>query len=600
MKRMSFLGALLCAFLLTSNLYAQTKSLEESLKDSIILEVADEKIPASEFLYMFDKNNASANNPQYQTERYLELFINFKLKVHDALAKKIDTTSHFQREYNSYRHQAVAKYLRDDEAIEKLCREAYERLKVDRKVAHIAIECKDTTDVAKRDSALAKIQWIRQRVTTGVPSEGKKKKKIEPESFFKVAAETSTDNSARDSGRIGWVVPFRFVYEFENAAYNTPVGQVSEIFHTTYGYHIVFVEEEVPHKEVHSAHIMRRIVEGQEARAKHEIDSIYNLLKNGNDFATLASTYSDDAGSAVKGGDLGWSSVGRMVAPFEKAIFSTPAGQITAPFESQYGWHIAKVIDVKEVDAFEKLHNQIEAAVLRDTRVFIANNAFIEKTRKEYNLPDTMSVKGVYDYADEHIADKYPELKPLLKEYFDGILLFDVSMQEVWNKSTHDVAGITAFFNSHRKQFNWDAPRYKGFALQCKDERVANIAKSIINNASAGDSVENILRRRLTIDTVEYVKFEKGIWKEGENALVDVYGFNSTKAKFTPSADYPYVTVVGKIQTVGPDDYTDRRADVTTAYQNQLDRLWLIDLLKKYPVKVHKPVVDAIKEVRDK
>ncbi len=595
------MGMLLCVFLLTSNSYAQTMSLEEMLKDSIILEVADDKIPASEFLYMFDKNNSTPNNPKYETERYLELFINFRLKVHDALQKKIDTTSNFQREYNNYRHQAVAKYLRDDEAIEKLCREAYDRLKLDRKVAQIAIECKDTTDVAKRDSALAKIQRIRQRVTTGVMPEGKKRRSaMKPENFFQVAVEASTDNSARDSGRIGWVVPFRFVYEFENAAYNTPVGQVSEIFHTNYGYHIIYVEEEVPHKEVHSAHIMKRIIDGDTARAKAQIDSIYNLLKNGNDFTTLATNLSDDAGSAAKGGDLGWSSVGRMVAPFEKAIFSTPAGQLSKPFASQYGWHIAKVIDVKEVEPFEAMHRQLEAAVLRDSRVLVANHSFIEKTRKEYNLPDTMSVKGVYDYADEHIADKYPDLKPLLKEYYDGILLFEVSMKEVWSRSTDDVEGITAFFNSHRKQFNWDAPRYKGFALQCKDERVAIIAKSIINNASANDSIENILRKRLTIDGVEYVKFEKGIWKQGENALVDVYGFNSKKATFTPSPDYPYVTVVGKLQPVGPDDYTDRRADVTTAYQNQLDRDWIVNMLGKYKVTVHKPVVDAIKAVRDK
>lgn len=561
-----------------------------AIADSTIVSIAGENIPAKDFLYMFDKDNSSG---QYSTERYLEMFVTFRLKVHAAKAQGIDTTTTFQHEYRSYRNQAIRKYMRDDEALEVLCREAYDRMSRDRKVAHIAVECRDTTDQVRRDSAYNVIKALRARVV------GSKKK--QPENFFAVAASLATDSAmAADSGRLGWITPFKFVYPLENVAYNTPVGQVSEIFSTPYGFHILYVEQEIPHIDVHSAHIMFRAAEGyrlENIRAQKDIDTLYEMLLEGEDFAALAREISDDKGSASKGGDLGWSTLSLMTPVFEQAIAGVQPGHITKPFKSEYGWHIAKVLETKPLASYEQLRDEIMASVGKDVRVIGANKSFVEKMKKEYKLPDTMSIQGVYQYVEEHVQDHHPDLVPLLKEYYDGILLFDISEEQVWGKASNDTVGLQAFFQQHKSEFPWQT-HFKGYKLQCTDESVLSVSKTLIANASGPEEAQEAIRKRLTIEDYPFALCEYGSWSKGQDSIVDVYGFKDTTLVLTPSTTHPTVAVVGKLLPA-PEDYTDVKTDVVTGYQKYLDALWVRNLLQQYPVVINKSVVDAIKAVKD-
>lgn len=588
MKKVLFI-ALFIGFI-GVNMHAQEDVLA-SLQDSTIAVINGENIPAGDFLYMFNKDNS---NGQYTTERYLEMFITFRLKVHAAQRQGIDTTASFRHEYRSYRNQAIRRYMRDDEAIEKLCREAYDRMGRDRKVAHIAVACKDTTDKVRRDSAYNVIKALRDRVV------GTKKKK--PESFFAVAASLAPDSvTAADSGRLGWIAPFKFVYPLENVAYKTPVGQVSEIFTTPYGFHIIYVEEEVPHIEVHSEHIMLRAAEGyrlENLRAKKDIDTIYQMLLEGEDFEAMARELSDDKGSASKGGDLGWSTIGQMVPVFEKAIYGTEPGHITKPFKSEYGWHIAKVLETKPLPPYEQLRDEIMVSVGRDARIIGANMSFVKKAQKEWNLPDTMSIQGVYQYVEEHITEHHPDLVPLLKEYYEGILLFDISEQEVWGKASRDTTALQTFFTQHKKEFPWQ-PHFKGFALQCTDEGTMSVAKTLIANSSSPEEAEAAISKRLTIEEYPFAICERGLWTRGQDTLVDVYGFKDTTVAFVPTQTHPIVATVGRV-LLEPEEYTDVKTEVVTAYQRYLDAVWVRDLLKQYPVTINKSIVDAIKAVKDK
>ena len=433
-------------------------------EDKVLMTIDGKPVMLSEFKYIYEKNSQEAAGGQKSLEEYLDLFVNFKLKVTEAERRGIDTTEAFIKELKGYRAQATPKYLTDNEAMDALVRRTYEWQKYDRRVAHIAIECPMNADSATTAEALAKINDARERVTTGkmiVKGRGGKKRpqRAKREDFKVVAAAVSTDPGAKDNqGELGWISPFRFVYPFEKAVYTTPVGEVTEVFRSPYGFHIALVEEEREHEEVQASHIMKTVPRGDSLaaiRAKAQIDSIYQLVMQPDaKFDALARELSDDKGSAMRGGSLGWFGHGAMVKPFEDAVFGLKnVGDVTEPFESRFGWHIAKLDGKRGTLPFEDVKDDIKKRVQRDERSKEVQESFISKTRAEYNLPARMTDAEVMTYADEHLEQKYPEFARLVKEYHDGILLFDVSLEEVWDKAAKDTAGLEEYFKANKSQY---------------------------------------------------------------------------------------------------------------------------------------------------
>ncbi len=570
-------------------------------EDKVLMTIAGEPVMVSEFMYIYEKNNQETAVEQKNIDEYLDLFVNFKLKVHEAQMQGIDTTEAFKKELAGYRAQATPKYMKDQVAIDSLVALSYDRLAHDRRAAHIAIQCPMTADDSTAEAALAKITDIRERVTTGKPVKNKKGKIIsqKPEDFFAVAKAESTDPSVgENSGELGWITPFRYVYPFENAVYTTPVGEVTPVFRSAYGFHIALVEEERDHEEVNAAHVMKMVPRGDEAAdaaAKKTIDSLYALVLNGADFAEIARAESDDKGSAMRGGDLGWFGRGYMVKPFEDAAFALKdSGDICAPFKSNFGWHFIMLKGHRGILPLEEMQAQILKNVQRDERMKEAERSFVEKARAEYHLPADMSDEDVRAYADAHLEDKYPDLKNLVKEYHDGILLFDVSLKEVWNKASEDTEGLAAYFKAHKKDYTWDEPRFKGYLVQCKDVATEKAVRAIIRN-SHPDSIDSYIAKRINIaDSVTYAKCSKGLWVKGQNKAVDKFGFKVKDAEFTPSEELPRVVAVGKV-IKAPEEYMDERGKVTSDYQDALEKEWIEELKGKYEVKIDYEVLNELK-----
>ena len=554
-------------------------------EDPVLLTIDGEPVRLSEFLYIYDKNNTESSIEKKTKDEYLDLFINFKLKVHEARQQGIDTTRAFLDELKGYRAQAVPKYLRDDEAIDSLVRLSYDRLSRDRRAAHIAIECPPNAPDSVVADALRRINEARERVTTG-----------RKEDFFAVAREVSTDPSVGTTGgELGWIVVFRYVYALEDAIYSTPVGEVSPVFRSAYGFHIALIEEERAHEEVQAAHIMKMVPKGNDsvdAAKKAEIDGLYEQIMGGADFAELAQAHSDDKGSSIRGGDLGWFGRGLMVRPFEEAAFGMKEGEIGRPIRSDFGWHIIQKTGTRGIQPFEEMRAQIEQRVNRDERMREAEKRFIVRTREEYQLPTEMSDEEVIAYADAHLEEKYPMFRNLVNEYHDGILLFDVSLKEVWDKAGQDTKGLANYFQTHKKEYTWKNPKFKGYIVYCKDETTARAARAIIRNTKEPDSIAGYLNQRLNLDSVTYVKFTRGVWEKGKNAAVDKYGFKDKKAEYTPKEDMPVVFAEGKI-IKAPQSYMDERGKVTTDYQDFLEKEWVKTLREKYNVVVNKEVMES-------
>ena len=572
-------------------------------EDKVLMTINGEPIMASEFLYIYEKNNQETSLEKKSMEEYLDLFINFKLKVTEAIAQGVDTTQEFKDELKGYRAQATPKYLQDNDAIDSLVLLSYNRMANIRKASHIAVQCPMDADSATLAAATAKINELRQRVTVGLPKEVKKgRKKItvqEVEDFAEVAMTYSDDPAAKQNkGELGWIQPFRYVYPLEDAVYNTPVGEITEVFRSPFGLHIAKVEGERAFEEAHAAHIMKMTPSGDLQRlaaATFKMDSIYQLaIQDTVDFAALAQANSEDRGSAMRGGDLGWFGRGAMVQPFEDITFGLQEGEISKPFQTRFGIHISKLYGKRGIQPLDSMRSQLLRQVQRDQRMQIANESFIAKTRAEYNLPAEMSDADVKAYADAHLEEKYPELRNLVREYHDGILLFDVSLREVWDKANKDHEGLTAFFKANKKQYTWDEPRYKGWLIYAKTELAAKAAKQIVKGASDKAKVDSILNERVNLDSVTYVKVEYGLWTAGKNAAVDVYGFKDKTATYTASEEYPVVVAVGKVLK-RPEEYNDDRGKIVTDYQDYLEKLWIASLREKYPVVINEEVWNDLK-----
>ena len=557
-------------------------------------------ISAEEFLYIYEKNNqAGAVDPKSMDE-YLDMFINFKLKVAEAEAQGIDTTEAFKKELKGYRAQATPKYLQDEAAMDSLIEMSWRHMAKDRRAAHIAIQCPASADSAAQAEALAKITEAYERVTIGkgvMKGKGKKAKLVREkvEAFDVVARELSTDPNVQETGgELGWITPFRYVYPLEEAVYNTPVGQVSPIFRTQYGWHIALVEEERDHIEVKASHIMKMVpADSLSASKKALIDSIAAIVTP-ETFAEVAKAESEDRGSSARGGELGWFGKGMMVKAFEDAAFSMQAGEISAPVRTQYGWHILYKEAERGIQPLDSMRTQVERQVKRDERAKEADKSFIRKTRAEYNLPAEMSDADVKAYADDRLEEKYPELKNLVQEYHDGILLFDVSLNEVWDKAAKDTAGLEAFFKANKKDYTWEQPRWKGYLIQAKDKASAKAAQAIIKSADA-DSIDSYIAQRVNCDSVTYVKVQHGLWEQGKNGAIDTYGFKLKGSEFTPNEQFPVIVCIGK-KLKAPEAWSDEKGKVVTDYQDYLEKEWIKTLREKYPVVINQEVWNKIKK----
>jgi len=623
--------------------------------DPVLMTINNKPVLKSEFEYIYNKNNSNNSLDKKTLDEYVDLFINFKLKVEEAKTQGIDTTKSFITELAGYRSQLTKPYLTDSKVDDALLHEAYDRSKEDVDVSHILIRIPQNATPVDTLKAFNEINAIWKRV--------------QKEDFAKVAKEVSQDQSAdQNSGHIGWISAFRTVYPFESMAYNTPVGSISKPVRTAFGYHILKIHARRNSLgEILVQHIMIFTSKGEEAqnkKAKVTIDSIYQRVLAGDDFGTLAKNLSQDKGSSVKNGELPWFGTGRMVPEFETAAFALKnVGDVSQPVQSAYGWHIIKLMDKKGLAAFDELKADLERKVKHDERANRGQHAFLTKSRIAYNyqeyptsiqefskllskrtLADSTFIaeaaklnKPLFSFAgknftqadfakylkknntteksipseiidekidafadsellsfeDSQLEKKYDDFRFLMQEYHDGILLFEVSNREVWEKASKDTPGLSKYFDEHKSDYTWEKPHYKGRIVFCKDNATLAAAKSIVKKANI-DSIDKYLRTRLN-DSIQYVKIEKGLYVQGDNKAIDDQIFKS-KEKYVPTKEYPFFFVTGKLLKNKPEDYSDVRGLVTADYQEFLEREWIKALRAKYPVNVDQNVLKTVKK----
>ncbi|MCB0402410.1 MAG: peptidylprolyl isomerase [Flavobacteriales bacterium] len=376
--------AVLAVYVISLSAWAQEK-------DPVLLTVGGNEVKLSEFTAIFNKNKTDQQVSEEAVNEYLDLYIKFKLKVREAEELGYDTLPKFKNELKGYRAQLAKPYLTDKDVTEGLIKEAYERMKQDVRASHIMIALDPEAYDNDTIEAYKKIMAARKRVLNG-------------EDFGKVAKEVSEDPSAqKNNGDLGYFSAMHMVYPFESAAYNTKVGEVSMPVRSRFGYHIIKVVDKRPARGImKAAHIMVKTtklqdaateeeIKAQEAKEKKKIDEIYERLKSGDDFAAMAAQYSDDKASSARGGELPEFNAGKMVPEFEDAAFSLKNdGDFSAPFKTEYGWHIVKRLALKELDSYDVIYNTLKARVSRDSRSNKSELALLEKIKVENNFKEDL------------------------------------------------------------------------------------------------------------------------------------------------------------------------------------------------------------------
>lgn len=346
----------------------------------VLMTIDGKEITQGEFERIYTKNNQQPAFDSVSLKEYNELFINFKLKVMEAEALGMDTMSSFVNELEGYKTQLEKPYFTDESADEALMQEAYERMKWSIRASHILIKCGDDALPADTVVAWNEISKVRKLALKG-------------EDFGKLAVKYSQDPSAaQNNGDLGYFTAFSMVYPFESGAYNTPVGKISEIVRSRFGYHIIQVVDKKPDPgQIKTAHLMRAVPQGssleKENLEKEKIQLIYDSIMMGASFEEMVRRHSDDRGTSQKGGALPFFGLRQMVPEFEHAAFELKeVGQISKPIKTSYGWHIIKLLETKPLGTYEELKTTIKNKVSKDVRAQQGRQSVIEKLKKEYRL----------------------------------------------------------------------------------------------------------------------------------------------------------------------------------------------------------------------
>lgn len=348
-----------------------------------------------------------------------------------------------------------------------------------------------------------------------------------------------------------------------------------------------------PRGLVHPAHILLELstqaTAQEQEKTRQRIDSAYRALQAGADFAELAKKISQDPVSSKDGGLLPWFGPGQTLKEFEDVAYSLQPGQMSSPFLSPIGYHIILMKERKQLEPFDSLKNDLLTVLeRREMREDIISNKLRQMVKASNG---TLTQDQILEKRSDSLAATDSEMKYLFQEYHDGLLLYEISNREVWEKATENEAALKAWFDAHRKDYKWSQPRYKGIAYHVKDKKDVKAVKNCVKRLPF-DQWAEALRTTFNPDSVIRIRVEKGLFKPGDNVTVDRMVFK-VPAEVKPLQDYPIDAVYGK-KLKKPSDYTDVRAQVVEDYQNDLERRWVASLRKRYPVVIHEEVLKTV------
>ena len=635
MKKLLLLG-----FFIPYFLFFQTSI----LKAQVIVTINGQETSKEEFLYAFNKNrNKDEPIVLDSLEKYLEQFINFKLKVRAARAEGFDQSEAFKKELSGYISQIKKPYLQSSETQNDLLIDIYKRMQEDINASHILIKISPNAEPSDSLKAYRFLDSLRTTINSSVE-------------FESLAQKYSQDGSAQNGGNLGWFTALQMVGPFEEMAYLTPENEVSEVVRSQFGYHLIFVNKRRPNQgKVKTSHIFFTKQRGSE-EAMQRAQMVYDSLKKGSEWDRMARLYSDDKGTSDDGGKLPWASLKQLPDDFLEIAYSIEgSGEYSAPKKTSFGWHIIRLDETRPLEPFEVMKTEIEERLKRMGRNVLQEEQVIKKLKVENNfnfgpisldsLIKTISQRSkdeirsgilptftlfqhgnktvsiaeflnaipgdqikfspqqienfytelekeiIFNYEDSIAPRKYPEYGFLMKEYEEGLLLFDIMQEKVWNKATIDSIGLQNYYQDNLERYSI------GEQLGCIVIEITN--KSVIDKIkdfqpatlSLNKSMDS-LQNWLKINGLDELKIAKS------NVLASEFSnFESAKGNLgqwviTETPNKIYLPIVFEEAGILPLD--EIKGEVMVDYQEMLDQEWIKVMRKSVKIKINKRVLREI------
>jgi len=640
------LPSLLLTLLIATSLSAQT-----------LFTYADKSVSVSEYTKAFNKvYPAPVPDKAKKVRQYLDLYINSKLKIHEATLRGYDTMPGFIEEYTALRNQVIENYMNDTQSLNTLVDEAFKRSQKDIKVQHIFIPYFSAVNYSDSSVVKLKMQEAYMELQSG-------------KSFDDVALKFSADPSVvQNKGNLGYITVFSLPYQFENVIYNLATGKFSAPYRSNSGYHIFKnLAERKAVGRIKVSQILIAVPPGSDSSAKKKLaalaDSIYTRLLKGDDFGKLATAFSNDVVSSASNGSMPEFGLGTFDPAFEAAAFSlTKNGQISKPFLTDHGYHIIKRTSLTPPQTVKNKKNldMIRTLVEKDGRVNVAKDKLYNKILaqtgyKQFNVDQAMlqmyidsvlasrppslgnpvnkatalfsvgqSTKIVNDLLTYSISNRYKTdgsgLKPFnelneefkrsavmeyyrahLEEYNEefnmqmqelkgGNLFFDIMMREVWSNAQSDTAGQRIFYEQNKSKYKWN---YSADAVifYCSDSATARSFRNmLVKDKTKWRSAQENFSDKITLDSARFeITKIPGAQKTTAKAGTIT---NIVKNKDDNSASFALIFKIYSLP--GQKTFADARGDVVSDYQDSIDKKWIAELKKKYPVKVNEEVLKTI------
>ena len=658
-------SSLIVVLMLSISILFSSSSLAQNKK--VLLSIGDENITVGEFYNVYEKSNSQGDVIDKKSmEEYLNLYINFKLKVKEALDLRMDTNSAFISELDGYREQLAKPYFVDESINEDLFAEAWDRKQKDVRASHILIKIDENASPEDTLIAYNKVMDFRNRIMNG-------------ENFGDLAVEMSEDPSARDReatgrrpfmrgnrGDLGYFSVFDMVYPFESGAYNSEIGDVSLPIRTQFGYHLIKLDDKKNAMgQAQVAHIYFMIppnaTAADSARVEKKANKVYQEILDGKPYIDAVSEYSEDKGSAKTGGLLPWFGVNRMVPEFIEIVYQlNDSGDIAKPLLTAYGWHIVQLKGKKPIKPYDEIKDELKKKVLKDSRAEKSKDIIVEKIKKDFKFKEYSKAKNSFytvvdssiligkweisnadglektlfkignkkytqkdfadylfanqknqtrvavdiyvnkeydkfvnekclDYFDSNLEKTYPEFDLLMKEYRDGILLFELTDEKVWSKAIKDTTGLKEFYNKNKNNYMWDE-RLDASVYTVRDPEILDDVQAKVFEGVSDYEILLLYNN----DSITNVAVESEKFLKGENKIIDSIEWEVGNSKDIINGEETSFVLVREVLPPQIKEMNEARGLIIADYQNYLEAEWIKLLKEKYNVKINKKVLSTL------
>jgi peptidyl-prolyl cis-trans isomerase SurA len=599
----------------------------------ILATIGDEKITLRSFEDNFVKNNGgwdtSAATSFEDRQKFLDLLVQFKLKVKEARAQGLEKDSAIVSEMDSYNTSVAQSYMIEKEVVEPGVQKFYDRKKEEIRASHILFRLQ--RNATPEDTLMAYIRAV--NAIDQIP--------YTP--FDSLASRYSEDPSVKSNhGDLGFFTSDRMVPEFGDACFLLKPGEYTKRpLRTQYGYHVIKVTARRQNPgSVRISHILLRFNESSSdtAAVRDTVWMLYKRLRSGAPFKEVMQKYSQDPQSVANNGDIGFYERDRIPPAVADVFYQLQIDSISEPMRFNYGYHIFKLTEKKALPSFvemqKDLKNQYQQVryqydyknyveklkaqyrVLIDSTVvnMLISKIDTTKTAGNENWKDTLSTEilqttlihcigrpfKVKDFADKvittneyksyrltpanvwllvtkfvdvvaleqharHAAERHPVLAQLLQEYEEGTLLYRIEQDEVWKKVMVNDSLLREYYNAHMENYRW--PERVNFAeIYTKTDSVAKVAYKKVKSGKDFMGVAQEYTNRLGYQE------KKGVWGFQLFTFNDLSLKASTMAIDSITAPFKFETGWSIIKALGRDSahvktFEEAMPEVASAYQ---------------------------------